>query len=170
MSCRRIPGPITWTTFQRERRGYAPWTVLKRRTRTRSQQGALTLVKRTTSGNVLRADRRSARLQLLGETLRRTKSFCDYSYMYTNGELRGNQDTGASRDPTEDRGSVVPSTDQPYSRGEDDSGKGAKSFHMGAEGREAQNGKCILRCRKSSEDATPFDRGARSAQQSSSVD
>ena len=127
MSCRWITGPVTWTTFNmNERRGYASWTVLIRRTCSRSQQEALTLVKRTISGNVRCVSIFSFWAKLSGG-LSRFATAPIYVQTVNFVDTRMRWLTTAS---TEDRGSVVPSADQSTGNREDDSGKGAKSFHI----------------------------------------
>lgn len=112
MSCGWIPGPITWTTFHSGRRGYASWTVLMRRTCSHSQQGALTLVKRTISGNVRCASIFSFWAKLSGG-LSRFATAPIYVQTVNFVDTRMRWLTTAS---TEDRGSVVPSADQSPAR------------------------------------------------------
>ena len=126
MSCGWIPGPVIRTTFNIVRRGYVPWTVLMRRTCSRSLQGTLTLIKRTNSRNVRCVNIFSSSAKLSGGPSRfasapmhvQTVNFVDTRVWWS---------TTIS---TEDRGSIVPSADPPSGNREGDSGKRAKSFHM----------------------------------------
>ena len=91
-----------------------------------SQQGALTLVKRTISGNVRCVSIFSFWAKLSGG-LSRFATAPIYVQTVNFVDTRMRWLTTAS---TEDRGSVVPSADQSTGNREDDSGKGAKSFHI----------------------------------------